>query len=214
MFKKTLMMLLALAMLCAVGCSNKTVVTPPADSGEVSLPADTSTETELRFKIPEDAVMTDSQQAAAESAQEHLNGAGVSRATLIRTLVEEGHSEEDAIFAVDLFGIDWMEMARGTAEFYTYYMPFSYKGLIDHLEYMEFTPEQARYGADSVDVDWTAMAKNYIEKYYLYGSYDNDEIIKQLTDAGFTEEEARNGLKSYEDKQAEDSSLREEYGLD
>ncbi|MBQ3183049.1 MAG: Ltp family lipoprotein [Clostridia bacterium] len=212
MFKRSLIILLTLAMLCSVGCSNKTTVDNPDETGEITSP--TPAETEPRFKIPEDAVMNDTQKEAAEAAQEHLNGAGVSRATLIKTLVDEGHSEEDAIFAVDLFGIDWMEMARGTAEFYTYYMPFSYQGIIDHLKYMEFTPEEAQYGADQVEVDWDSMANKYIEKYYLYGSFTNDEIITELTEAGFTEEQAKNGLKEYEDKLAEDSSLREELGLD
>lgn len=211
MLKRILISVLAAAILFSMAaCSKKTTVTDtPDDTGEINSPA----ETEPRFKIPEDVEYTDTQLEAAESAQQHLE-VGISRVKLISVLVEEGYTEEDAVYAVDSFGIDWMEMARGTAEFYTYYMPFSYQGLIDHLKYMEFTDEQAQYGADQVEVDWDVMAKKYIEKYYLYGSFTNDEIITELTEAGFTEEQAKTGIKDYEDQLAEDSSLREELGLD
>ncbi len=211
MLKRLLIIGLATAMLLsAAACSNKTTVDNPDETAEI--PADT-TKTEPRFKIPEDAVLNDTQREAAESAQEHLE-VGISRPKLIKVLTDEGYTEEDAIYAVDIFGIDWMEMARGTAEFYTYYMPFSYQGLIDHLKYMEFTDEEAQYGADQVEIDWDSMAKKYIEKYYMYHSYSEEDLISELTKAGFSEDQAKAGIKEYQDDLAEESSLREELGLD
>lgn len=211
MLKRSLIILFAAAMLLSVAaCSKKTTVETPVDTG---VTATSPAENEPRFKIPEDAVLNDTQREAAECAQKHLE-VGVSKAKLTQALLDEGYSEEDAIYAIEIFNIDWMEMARGTAEFYTYYMPFSYQGMIDHLKYMEFTDEQAQYGADSVDVDWDAMAKKYIEKYYMYHTYSEEELIAELTKAGFSEAQAKAGIKEHKEDLAEESSLREELGLD
>lgn len=213
MLKRTVAALLATVMLVSLtACAGKKTEEPDTDD-TADAPVTTAAP-EKKFKIPEDMELTDTQREAAESAEGHLNATGVSRTTLINTLIDEGHSKEDAEFVVDIFGIDWMEMARGTAEFYTYYMPFSYQGLIDHLIYMAFTEEQAIYGADSVDVDWDKMATKYIEKYYLYGSFEKDEIIETLEEAGFTHDQAVKGLEEYEADLAEESSLRESLGLD
>lgn len=167
-----------------------------------------------KFKIPDNIELTDSQRKAAERAEKQLDGLALSRSMLIKVLVDEGHSEEDAAYVADIFGIDWMEMARGAAEFETYYHPYSYQGLIDMLKYMEFTDEQAVYGADSVDVDWDSTAVTYIERNYLYGGFDDDGIIEKLEEAGYTHEQAVKGLEEYKQNMAEDSSIREEYGLD
>lgn len=214
MLKKTIITLLIVALLCSfAACSDSDSETEADETVDTPVTTQPVTE-EKKWEIPEDIELTDSQREAAESAEDHLNGAGVSRATLVNTLIDEGHSQEDAEYIVDIFGIDWKEMARGTAEFYTYYMPFSYQGIKDHLLYMAFTEEEAQYGADSVEVDWDRMAYKYIEKYYLYGSFTNEEIIAELEKAGFTNEQAKKGLEEYETDQAEDSSLRESLGLD
>ncbi|MBR6513528.1 MAG: Ltp family lipoprotein [Clostridia bacterium] len=211
MFKRSLIILIAAAMLISIAaCSNKTNTTENGDeTGQVAV----ETEQKPKFEIPDDVEFTDTQLAAAESAQAHLE-VGVSRPKLISALIEEGHSEEDAVYAVDAFGIDWMEMARGTAEFYIYYMPFSYQGMLDHLKYMEFTDEEAQYGVDSLDTDWDNMAKKYIEKYYMYHAYSDDDLLAELVKAGFTEEQAKAGIWEYKDDRAEESKLREELGLD
>lgn len=215
MLKRFIVVLLAaFTLLCFVCCSDDEETDTPAEE-TVEAPVTTQPVTqEKKWKIPEDIELTETQREAAESAEEHLNGAGVSRATLFNVLIDEGHSTEDAEFAIDIFEIDWKEMARGTAEFYTYYMPFSYQGIKDHLLYMSFTEEEAQYGADSVEVDWDSMATKYIEKYYLYDSFGQDGVIEELEKAGFTHDQAVKGLEEYETKRAEDSSLRESLGLD
>lgn len=217
MIKKLLIMLLTLSMLCTVGCSDKTTVDTPDETGEVTAATTEATESEPKFKFPEDIELTDSQREAADSVEAHLDGANASRAALINALVDEGHSEEDAIFVVDSFGLDWMEMARGAAEFYTLYMPFSYKGIIDHLIYMKFTEAEAQYAADQLDMDWDANVAKYIEKYYMYDSFPYDDLVAELEEVGFTHEQAVNGIKEYEDdraaESAQESSLREELGL-
>lgn len=224
---KKIFFIVAICALLAVCACNKEAGSTKTDvpeavytTGTLDVPDNTSSTvtTELKFKIPEDIEMTDTQKEAAESAQGHLNGAGVSKAKLIQALVEEGHSQEDAEFVVEIFGIDWNEMARGTAEFYTYYMPFSYQGMIDHLEYMGFTHEQAVYGTDQLEVDWDENVSEYIEKYYMYESFAYDELVTALEEAGFTHDQAVNGIKDYEEEKesqrAEESSLREELGLE
>ena len=58
-------------------------------------------------------------------------------------------STEDATFAVDNCGADWMEQADKKAESYLKLQSFSHDGLVDQLEFEGFTAEQAEHGVAS-----------------------------------------------------------------
>ena len=66
---------------------------------------------------------------------------------LIDQLEYEGYTHEEAVYAADNCGADWMEQAAKKGADYLDIMPFSRQGLIDQLEYDGFTAEQAKYGA-------------------------------------------------------------------
>ena len=87
-------------------------------------------------------------QNALKKANEYLNVMAFSYSGLIEQLEYEGFSTEDATYAVDHCGADWMEQAAKKAEEYLNTMAFSRSGLIDQLEYEGFTSEQAKYGAE------------------------------------------------------------------
>lgn len=84
---------------------------------------------------------------ALEQAYSYLNAMAFSYSGLIEQLEYEGYSTEDATYAADNCGADWLEQAAKKAEEYLDSMPFSELGLIEQLEYEGFTNEQATYGA-------------------------------------------------------------------
>lgn len=84
------------------------------------------------------------------SAKDYLDYAAFSYMGLIEQLEYEKYSHEDAVYAADNCGADWMEQAARCAREYLDYSSFSRGSLIEQLEYEGFTPEQAAYGATSV----------------------------------------------------------------
>ena len=91
-----------------------------------------------------------SQVNALSRAASYLDMGGFSYKSLVEQLEFEGFSNEDATFAADHCGADWMYQAEQKAESYMSFMGFSRSGLIDQLEFEGFTPEQATHGADHV----------------------------------------------------------------
>jgi hypothetical protein len=95
--------------------------------------------------------LTTSQRNALATAASYLKtNMAFSYSGLVKQLEFEGFSNEDATFAVDHCGADWMEQAEKSAKSYLSFMSFSRSGLINQLEFEGFTAEQAAHGADSV----------------------------------------------------------------
>ena len=82
------------------------------------------------------------------------------------------------------------------AKDYLGYTAFSYKGLIEQLEYEGFSSEDATYGADNCGADWTAQADKKAADYMGYSSFSRASLIEQLEYEGFTQEQAEHGASS------------------
>ncbi len=112
---------------------------------------------ECRFD-PEDAAeeptssteeeVTAGQRNALRSAGTYLSFGAFSYNGLIKQLEYEGFTQDEAKYAADNCGADWMEQAAKSAETYLSMMGFSRSGLIEQLEYEGFTHEQAVYGVE------------------------------------------------------------------
>lgn len=76
------------------------------------------------------------------------------------------------------------------AKRYVKLMGFSYQGLIEQLEYEQYTYEEAVYAADNCGVDWKEEAAEKAESYLELMSFSREGLIEQLKYDGFTEEEA------------------------
>ncbi|MBO5298628.1 MAG: Ltp family lipoprotein, partial [Clostridia bacterium] len=72
---------------------------------------------------------------------------------------------------------------------------FSYEGLINQLEYAEFTAEQCKYAADNCGADWNEQAAKAAKSYLDYSSFSKDGLIEMLEYEGFTKEQALYGAK-------------------
>jgi hypothetical protein len=92
---------------------------------------------------------TTGQRNALRSAETYLEIMAFSRSGLIKQLEFEGYSNEDATYAVDNVGADWLEQAARMAAGYLDLMPFSREGLIEQLIFEGFTREQAIYGVEA-----------------------------------------------------------------
>lgn len=85
------------------------------------------------------------------------------------------------------------EHALAMAQTYLDYSAFSYSGLIDQLEYEQFTHEDAVYGADHCGADWNEQAVKAGAAYLEYSSFSKEGLIEQLEYEGFSTEQAAYG---------------------
>ena len=76
------------------------------------------------------------------------------------------------------------------AKKYLELMEFSYQGLIEQLEYEQYTHEEAVYAADNCGADWKEEAAEKAERYLEVMSFSREGLIEQLKYDGFTAEEA------------------------
>ncbi len=84
--------------------------------------------------------------------------------------------------------------ARESAESYLDFAAFSRQGLIDQLEFEEFSTEDAEYAVDALNVDWKEQAAKSAEAYLEFSAFSREGLIDQLVFEGFTQEEAEFGV--------------------
>ena len=85
------------------------------------------------------------------------------------------------------------ENAIESAESYLDFTGFSRQGLIEQLEYEEFSTADATYAVDHVTVDWNAEAVESAESYLDFTSFSKSGLIDQLEYEGFTPAQAQYG---------------------
>ena len=107
----------------------------------------------------------------------------------------ERKAVEEATYAADHCGADWNEQALLKALSYLDTLAFSYTGLIDQLEFEEFTPEQARYAVDRCGADWNEQAVKKAQSYLEVMAFSKEGLIDQLEFEGFTHEQAVYGVE-------------------
>lgn len=86
--------------------------------------------------------------------------------------------------------------ALSKAHDYLSFTSFSYSGLIDQLEYEEFSTEAATYAADNCGADWNEQAVKKAQSYLDFTSFSRQGLIDQLLYEGFTQEQAEYGASS------------------
>ena len=117
--------------------------------GETSSTAPSVSSASPESTPPEES-RTSEQAAALSKARDYLDFTAFSHSGLIDQLEYEGFTTEDATWAADNCGADWMEQASLCAQNYLDFSDFTRQGLIDQLLYEGFTQEQAEYGVTQV----------------------------------------------------------------
>ena len=87
------------------------------------------------------------------------------------------------------------ENALKKANSYLKYSSFSRQGLIDQLEYEQFSTEAATWAVDNCGADWMEQAEKKAESYMKYSSFSRQGLIDQLEYEGFTYEQAVHGAE-------------------
>lgn len=86
--------------------------------------------------------------------------------------------------------------AVAKAESYLDFSAFSRTGLIDQLEFEDFSTADATYAVDHVKVDWTEQAAKKAKSYMDMSSFSRGSLIEQLKFEGFTAAQAKHGADS------------------
>jgi len=79
------------------------------------------------------------------------------------------------------------------AELYLTFAGLSRQGLIQQLEFEQFSTEDATYAVDNIKVDWNEQAVKKAKSYSDLLAFSRDGLIDQLKFEGFTQEQAEAG---------------------
>ncbi len=88
------------------------------------------------------------------------------------------------------------ENAIDAAENYLDMSGFSRSGLIDQLEFEDYSVADATFAVDHLDVDWNAEAAESAESYLEMTSFSRSGLIEHLEFEGFTTAQAEKGVKA------------------
>jgi hypothetical protein len=86
--------------------------------------------------------------------------------------------------------------AVSKAEEYLNVEAFSHDGLIDQLEYDQFSTADATYAADNSNADWNQQAAKKAKEYLDSQAFSRQELIDQLEYDKFTPDQATYGVNS------------------
>ena len=75
-------------------------------------------------------------------------------------------------------------------------MPFSYTGLIEQLEFEQYSHDDAVYAADNCGADWNEQAAKKAQDYLDIMAFSRQGLIDQLQFEGYTYEQAVFGVNS------------------
>ncbi len=81
-----------------------------------------------------------------------------------------------------------------SAQSYLDYSAFSRKGLIEQLEFEEYSNADATFAVDYVNPDWNEQAAKSAADYLDYSSFSRQGLIDQLVYEGYTQKQAEYGV--------------------
>lgn len=83
--------------------------------------------------------------------------------------------------------------ALRTAKSYLQMSGYSHDGLINQLEYEQYSAEDATWAADNVGADWNQQAVRTANSYLKMSGYSHDGLVNQLEYEGYTASQAEYG---------------------
>ena len=122
------------------------------------------------------------------------SGGDVLPGTRVRSCTVCGTQLETQQFTLDITMSQ--KNALKTAASYLSWSGFSYKRLIEQLEFEGFSNADATFAADYCGADWYAQAEKSAESYMSWSSFSRERLIEQLEYEGFTHDQAVHGAES------------------
>ncbi len=104
--------------------------------------------------------------------------------------VDEDNSSRRADNSILSSATTGQKNAYEKAQSYLSYSSFSYEGLIDQLEYEQYSTEEAKWAVDHCGADWREQAVQKGKSYLDYSSFSKEGLREQLEYEKFTAEEA------------------------
>lgn len=105
------------------------------------------------------------------------------------TKVEATSKAADKVAAADTATLG-EKNALKAAYSYLDYSAFSYKGLVEQLEFEGYTRNEAIYAADHCGADWNEQAAKKAAQYLEYSAFSKQGLMEQLDYEGFTQKQA------------------------
>jgi hypothetical protein len=84
--------------------------------------------------------------------------------------------------------------AIGSAEQYLDYSAFSRKGLIEQLEFEDYSKKDATFAVDYISPNWNNQAALAAKDYLEYQSFSRQGLLEQLEFEGYTTAQATHGV--------------------
>lgn len=159
--------------------------TVPA-TGQTTMEGSTVT---LLVESAEETAAAEAEAAAAAEAARLAEEEAVAAAEAVRVAEEERLAAEAAAR-----GTVSQQNALESAQDYLAFTAFSRTGLIEQLEYEQFSTEDATWAVDRVSVDWNEQAAKSAKEYLEFTSFSRSGLIDQLLYEGFTPEQAEFGV--------------------
>ena len=128
---------------------------------------------------------------AERVAAEQAASAEASRVEAERVAAEQAAATAAAAAAA---GTVSQQNALRSARNYLSFTSFSRTGLIEQLEYEDFTTEDAGWAVDRVTVDWNEQAAKSAKSYLEFTAFSHAGLVEQLIYGGFTPEQAEYGV--------------------
>ena len=88
------------------------------------------------------------------------------------------------------------EQAIASAVSYLDTMDFSKTGLIEQLQFEQFSAKDAQFAVDHIDVDWNVQAASAAQTYLETMAFSRGELIDQLEFEGYTTSQATHGVNT------------------
>lgn len=124
---------------------------------------------------------------------------GESEAEVLSTSPDAGtEAEEGSAVTLTVQEAPKLTMGQQNAirsgEQYLDFTAFSRQGLIEQLEYEDYSTEDATFAVDHIDPDWNEQAAKSAQSYLDFTSFSRQGLIDQLIYEGFSKEQAEFGV--------------------
>ena len=126
----------------------------------------------------------------AQKAKDEANAKAVADATARAQAEADAKAKAEAAITVS------QKNALSKAKSYLAYAAFSHDGLIEQLEYEQFSTADATYAADNCGADWNEQAAKKAKSYMSSSSFSRGGLIGQLEYDKFTPAQATHGTDS------------------
>lgn len=173
----------------ALGGGNEQPTSSPEPSATISnSPQSVAESTTAPTRAEDDQVAKEAESRAAVEAEAEAKREEEARKEAEASARAEEEREKAEAGTVS------QQNALRTAENYLSFTAFSREGLIDQLEFEQFSNADATWAVDRVEVDWNEQAAKSAENYLNFTSFSKAGLIDQLIFEGFTRKQAEFGV--------------------